>query len=396
MLVELEIIKKQISEIKPWLIEIRREFHMYPELGMKEHKTGDIICRELDKIGVEYTREVGNTGIVGIIRGNESGKTVALRADIDALPIEEANKITYRSMVKGKMHACGHDAHTAIVLGCAKIITQLKDELKGNVKLFFQPAEETDGGALPMIKDGCMKDPKVDYTIGLHVAPYINTGKIEIKYGKLNASSDTIKIIIKGRKSHCAYPEAGVDAIVIAGQIITVLQTIMSRNISPLDSAVLSFGIVNGGTVHNVLCDYVELTGTLRTYDVKIREYLKDRIKQAVEGLACSMGGEGKVIIEKGYMPLINDSDVVDVIKENGEYILGKENMVYKEKPSLGVEDFSFFTHYSKAAFYHLGCRNEEKGITAPLHSDLFNIDEDCLEIGVLLQIANAIKLLSK
>lgn len=391
---EFEIIKEEIRGIKPWLINIRRELHEHPELGMEEHCTGDIICRELDKLGIEYIRGIGNTGIMAILRGNHEGKTVALRADIDALPIEEANEISYKSKNKGNMHACGHDAHTAIALGVAKVLIQHKDKLKGNVKFFFQPAEETVGGAVPMIKDGCMENPKVDYTLGLHVQSYIEAGKIEIKYGRLNASTDSLRVIIRGKRSHAAYPEAGIDAIVIAGQVITAIQTLISRSMSPLESAVISFGAISGGTAHNALCDCVELYGTLRTFDEKLRDHLKDKIIQTVEGIAGAMGGQGSVIIEEGYMSLINDSDVVDAIKENGERILGKENIVYKEMPSLGAEDFSYFTSYSKAAFFHLGCGNKEKGITAPIHSDVFDIDENCLEIGVLLQIANTIKLL--
>jgi len=391
---ELNVIRREISEIKPWLINIRRELHEYPELGMEVHYTGDIICRELDKLGIKYDRHIGNAGVMAIIRGDKLGKTVALRADIDALPIEESNDVAYRSRNKGKMHACGHDAHTAIALGVANLLVKHKEELKGNVKLFFQPAEETEGGAVPMINDGCMENPKVDYTLGLHVQSYIETGKIEIRYGKLNASTDSLKVTIKGKRSHAAYPETGVDAIVITSQVISALQTLISRNISPLSSAVISFGSINGGTASNALCDCVELHGTLRTFDENLRTYLKTKIIQIVEGIASSMGGQGSVDIEEGYMSLINDSDVVDIIKENGEKILGKENILYKELPSLGAEDFSYFANCSKAAFFHLGCGNQEKGITEPLHSDLFDIDESCLEIGVLLQTVNTLKLL--
>ncbi len=387
-------IKKRVEEIYEELVRIRRDLHMHPELGMEEYETSSKICEYLDEWGIPYEKGIANTGVVGIIRGKQNGKTVGLRADIDALPINEENKIEYKSLYNGKMHACGHDAHTTILLGTAKILKEMEDELAGNIKLFFQPAEETVGGALPMIKEGCLQNPKVDFVLGLHVMPYIETGTVELKYGKLNASSDEVIINITGKTGHGAYPEEGIDAIMIAGHVIVALQTLVSRNISPLNSLVLSLGKIRGGVKENVIADKVTISGTLRSLDMDTRLYAKERIKSIVENVSLSFGGKGEAKFNEGYEPLINDSEIIDVVKETVEKTLGKDKIVYKEAPSLGVEDFSYFSNRVKGAFYHLGCGDIKNGLTESLHNSKFNIDENCLKIGVLLQVENTLALL--
>lgn len=389
-------IEKRINEIFDELVKIRRDFHMHPELGMEEYRTSTKICEYLDAWNISYEKGIANTGIVGIIKGKQPGKTIALRADIDALPMKEENDTSYKSLYDGKMHACGHDAHTTILLGAAKILKELENEINGNVKLFFQPAEETVGGALPMIQEGCMENPKVDYALGLHVMPYIEKGMIELKYDKLNASSDEIIINIKGKSGHGAYPEKGIDAIAIAGNIIVALQTIVSRNTSPLNSLVISLGTIKGGTKGNIIADNVTMTGTLRCLDMETRTYAKERIKSIVENVTLSLGGTGEVEINEGYEPLINDNEVVDVIKDTAIKTIGEDKIVYKEAPSLGAEDFSYFANRTKGAFFHLGCGNKEKGITESIHNCNFDIDEECLKTGVILQVENTIALLNK
>jgi len=383
------LIFEKSNTIKDWLIDVRRDLHKTPELGMEEFITKHKIKKYLDEIGIDYTESKNHTGIVGNILNPTAKKTIALRADIDALPIEEKNESTYKSIHNGKMHACGHDAHTAILLGVAKVLSSIKDQLNVNVKLFFQPAEETVGGAQFMIEDGCLDNPKVDYVLGLHVMPSVDTGYIEVKYNTLNASTDTIKITVNGKQAHGAYPENGVDAIVIGAHIITALQTIVSRNIAPTNSAVLSLGIIKGGIKENIVCDKVEISGTLRTLNPETRSFAKERIHQIVKDVSSSFGGIGTVEIEQGYAPLVNDNFVVDVIKEQGKSLLGEDKVLIKEHPSLGAEDFSFFLENTKGAFFHLGCKNVEKGITSPLHTADFNIDEDCLPIGVAIHIMN-------
>ena len=377
----------KIKNLKSWLIDVRRDLHKTPELGLEEFLTKEKIIKYLEEIGIDYTTYPNHTGVMAYINKNAKN-TVAIRADIDALPIVETNNKSYKSIHSGKMHACGHDAHTAILLGSCKVLYDMRDELDVNVKFLFQPAEETVGGAKLLIKDGCMENPKVDYTIGLHVMPHINTGMVELQYGSMNASTDTVSITIEGKQGHGAYPHQGVDAIVAAGHVICALQSIVSRNIDPV---VLSLGVINGGIKENVICPKVTLGGTLRTLNPDTRRYTKERIKEIVDFTCKGLGAKGSVDIEEGYAPLVNDNFVVDIVKENAINLLGKDNVVFRKHPSLGAEDFSFFLEHSKGAFYHLGCRNEEKNILSPLHTADFDIDEDCLEIGVMLHVLNTL-----
>jgi len=270
----------------------------------------------------------------------------------------------------------------------------MKETFSGTVKLFFQPDEEGDGGADRMVQEGCMEDPTVDYVLGLHVMTYLDTGKMEVRYGKLNASSDGVAVKVQGLSAHGAYPEKGVDAITAAAHVITALQTLVSRNISPLNAAVLSFGKIEGGRVSNALADEVTLIGTLRTLDKDTRQFCKTRITEIATKTAEALGARAEVVINPGYEPLINHDEVVKAVEETGTELLGKENVSYKEHPSLGVEDFSYFLDKAKGAFFHLGCGNKAKGITAPNHNTSFDIDEDCLSIGVQLQVLNTLKLL--
>ncbi len=388
-------IEKRINEIFSELVEIRRDFHANPELSEKEFRTSDKICEILKNLNIEYTKNVAETGIVGIIRGKKGGKTVAARADIDALPIVEKNDVPYKSKNCGVMHACGHDIHTTVLIGVAKILKELELELEGNVKLLFQPAEETVGGAKRMVQEGCLKNPDVDYVVGLHVQSYIDAGKIELKYGKLNAQTDELIITIIGKSGHGAYPDTSIDAIVIAANVITALQTLVSRNISPLNSVVLSLGQINGGTKNNIICDSVEIKGILRTLDSETRDYAIKRIQEITTNICDAYGGNCLIEIKDGYRYLINSDEVVDIIYNTAKEIIGEENIQFKEMPSMGGEDFSYFMDDNvKGAFYHLGCGNKEKGITSPLHSDSFDVDENCIKTGVLVQVKSILALL--
>lgn len=388
-------IEKRINEIFSELVEIRRDFHANPELSEKEFRTSDKICEILKNLNIEYTKNVAETGIVGIIRGKKGGKTVAARADIDALPIVEKNDVPYKSKNCGVMHACGHDIHTTVLIGVAKILKELESEFEGNVKLFFQPAEETVGGAKRMVQEGCLKNPDVDYVVGLHVQSYIDAGKIELKYGKLNAQTDELKITVLGKSGHGAYPDTSIDAIVIAANVITALQTLVSRNISPLNSVVLSLGQINGGTKNNIICDSVEIKGILRTLDSETRAYAIKRIQEITTNICDAYGGNCLIEIKDGYRYLINSDEVVDIIYNTAKEIIGEENIQFKEMPSMGGEDFSYFMDDNvKGAFYHLGCGNKEKGITSPLHSDSFDVDENCIKTGVLVQVKSILALL--
>ncbi len=389
-------IRKRANEIYEDLVEIRREFHMYPELSEREYQTANRICKYLDQWGIEYKKGIADTGVVAIIRGKEGGRTVAARADIDALPVVELNDLPFKSVNEGVMHACGHDIHTTIHLGVARIFKKMEDKFQGNVKIFFQPAEETVGGAKRMIEEGCLKDPDVDYILSLHVMPTIEVGNIEIKYGKLNAATNEFTIKIVGKSSHAAYPEESVDSIVVAGYIITALQTLVSRNISPLNSAVLTLGKINGGTKNNVIAGEVTMSGTLRTLDENTREYAKRRVREIVENTAKAYGASATVEFEEGYPALINSDEVVDTLRETAEFILGKDKVKFKEFPSMGADDFSFFLQEVKGAYYNLGCGNKEKGWTAPIHSSHFMADEESIKVGLILQTETLLKLLEK
>ena len=392
---DIDTIRKITQRIHPWMKEIRRDFHTYPELGKKEFRTQEKICQYLGEMGIPCEKIAG-TGVVGFIEGKSAGKLVGLRADIDALPMQEKNDVPYRSKNDGVMHACGHDAHAAILLGAARVLNELKAAFSGGVKLFFQPDEEGDGGAEIMVKEGCMENPKVDYVLGLHVMAYLETGVVEIRYGKFNAASDSLIIKVFGKSAHAAYPEKGVDAIVASAYMIAALQTLVSRNISPVNSVVLSFGKISGGEVENSLASEVTLTGTLRTLDRETRQFCKTRIEEIAVKTAQAFGANAEINISPGYEPLINNDEVVKVIIETGAELLGKQNIVFKEFPSLGVEDFSYFLDKAKGAFYHIGCGNKTQNITAPNHNSSFDIDEDCLQIGVQLQVINTLKLLKE
>lgn len=389
----MEILKK-VNEIFYELVNIRKEFHMNPELSEREFETNKRICKYLDEWKIEHKTNIAGTGVVAIIRGRRIDKCICARADIDALPILENNNCDYKSQNTGVMHACGHDAHITILLGVAKILKDIESELNGVVKLIFQPAEETIGGAERMIEEGCLENPKVDYIIGLHVQPYIQSGKIELKYGKFYASTDEIKIQVKGSSGHGAYPDKSIDAILIASNIITALQTIVSRNIDSSESVVLSFGLINGGTKNNIIADKVQIYGILRTLNDSIRDFTKERIIQIVKKIAQAYGGDAFVEIKEGYRSLVNDNSTVDFLYKTAKRVIGKDNIIIKQEPCMIGDDFAYYTENVKGAYYHLGCGNIEKCLVSPLHSDTFDIDEQCLKIGVLLQVENILELL--
>lgn len=386
-------ILEEARALRGWLCEIRRDFHRNPELSGEEGRTADEIERLLGQLGAETRRN--GTAVLGLIRGARPGNVVALRADIDALPLREETGAPYASIREGVMHACGHDAHAAIQLGAARWFAERTAEFSGAVKLLFQPAEETVGGAEPMIRDGCLEDPRVDYVLGLHVMPNVEVGSVELKKGALNGSSTTLKAVLRGKSAHAAYPETGIDAVLIAAHAVTGLHALVSRYVSPLESAVLTVGTISGGTRTNILAEEVVLGATLRTTDDRIRDLLVERARAVVEGVAASFGGSGSLEVQYGYAALINRDECVDVVAEAASEVLGPGRIVWKEKPSMGVEDFSFFLRERPGAFYHLGCGNPARGISAPLHSPAFDLDEECLPVGVAVQVAATLRLLS-
>lgn len=371
-----------------WATDIRRRLHRVPEAGNQEFKTQRIITETLEKLGIAY--ETHETWTIGVIEGAHPGRTVAFRADIDALPVDEPQGCPFRSEHAGMMHACGHDAHTAILLGTAAILQSMRDKLHGRVKLLFQPAEETDGGAERMVRAGAMENPHVDYVYGLHVMPRLPLGTVETRRGTLNASTDGIAITVRGVSGHGAYPESGRDAIVCAAQIVTALQTLVSRNLSPLSSAVLSIGKIEGGRAANIICDEVNMRGTLRTANAEIRAMMKKRIEETVSGVAMAMGCTAEVRISPGYNALVNDVQEAERVHRVGARLFGAENMLEKAEPSMGAEDFSFFSDEAPGAFYHIGCVRAENMPAPALHSRDFHLDERCLAVGMAMHVGMA------
>ncbi|MGO0907053.1 M20 metallopeptidase family protein [Clostridioides difficile] len=389
---EKDFVTESCNSIKPWLIDVRRELHRIPELALEENLTKQKVISYLKEIGIDYMEFTKHNGIMAYILKENADKTICIRADMDALPIEEENDIPYKSIHNGKMHACGHDAHTTMLLGACKVLYSMKDSLNVNVKFLFQPAEEGFGGAKFLVEDGCLENPKADYIFGLHVMPHIETGFIETKYDTLNASVDTIEISVKGKRAHGAYPENGIDAIVTASQIVTSLQTIISRNLEPNNAAVLTIGKIYGGDAHNVICEDVKLEGTLRTLNSETRDFVINKITKIVEDTASAFGCIGTLhVSDENYPAVINEKELVDTVISSTKELLGEEKFIMRANPSLGGEDFSFYTEHCKGAFFHLGCKNEEKGLVSPLHTSKFNVDEDCLPIGVMMHVMNTL-----
>ncbi len=375
------------------LINIRRHLHMYPELSLSEYKTAEKIEEYLSAWNIPCER-IAETGVLVVLEGNRPGKVVAIRADIDALPIEEVQDRPYRSKNDGVMHACGHDVHATVLLGAAKAFKMMEGDFDGTVKFFFQPAEEASGGAKRMIQAGCMDNPKVDHVIGLHVMPQIETGKFEFGYNAFCAMSCAVKIKIKGKSGHAAKPCQAVDAVSIAGQVITNLNMIVSRNVSPLDSVVLTFGSIHGGTKSNIIADEVILDGTLRTLSQEMKDVVAKKINDVANHVASAHGASVEVIIEEGYPALINDKTVVENIIDVASDLVGVDNVQMISAPSMGGEDFSFFSNQVPSAFYNIGCGNIEKGITASLHNNAFDVDETCIPLGVKMQVKSALELM--
>ncbi|NNC86066.1 MAG: amidohydrolase [Bacteroidia bacterium] len=386
-------IQKLASDYHKDVVEIRRHIHANPELSFEEFETAKYISSQLKNIGVKHEVGVADTGIVAIIDGkNPDTKTVALRADMDALPIVEANDVDYKSKNEGVMHACGHDVHSSSLLGVAKILHQVKGDFEGRVKLIFQPGEERmPGGASKMIAEGVLKNPKPKTILGQHVMPFIDVGKVGFRSGLYMASADEIYVTVKGKGGHAAMPHLNIDPVLIASNIIVSLQQIVSRFASPTIPSVLSFGKVIADGATNVIPNEVYLEGTFRTFDEKWRAEAHDRMKGIAEDMARSMGGSVDFNIVKGYPALINNEEVTQVAKSNAIDYLGKEN-VEDIGMWLAAEDFAYYSQEMPACFYRLGTRNEAKGITSSVHTPTFNIDENALEVGMGLMTYLAIK----
>ncbi|HDO27039.1 MAG TPA: amidohydrolase [Bacteroidetes bacterium] len=379
----LEKIKEQAYTLLPEIIEIRRKLHANPELSYKEKNTADIISAWLAERGIPHRKNIGGYGIVGLVEGKNPGKIIALRADMDALPITEENQVEYKSQHSGIMHACGHDVHIACLLGTAWILNDLKDQFEGTVKLIFQPAEEkAPGGALKMIEEGVLAHPAVDAIFGQHVFPELEAGKVGFKSGKYMASSDEINLFIRGKGGHAAMPEKIDDTVLATAHILTALQRIVSRASNPQTPSVLSFGqIVTNGGAMNVIPDEVSVHGTFRTYDEQWRKKAHKLIDETARNTAKAFGCQCETVIDKGYPFLVNDDALTRQAKNAAIEFLGKANVAELES-RMTAEDFACYSQLIPACFYRLGTGNKGKGITSMLHTPTFDVDESSMETG--------------
>ena len=389
-------VQRLAGEVKDELIAIRRHLHANPELSFQEFNTAKFVAGKLRDFGLSPKEGVAGTGLTAIIEGkNPSSKVIALRADMDALPIQEANEVPYKSRVNGVMHACGHDVHTTSLLGAAKILTVLKPAFEGTIKLVFQPGEEkAPGGASLMIKDGVLENPAPTKIIGQHVMPLIEVGKVGFRKGMYMASTDELYITVKGKGGHGAMPELNIDPVLIMAHIIVALQQIVSRNASPKTPSVLSFGKVIADGATNIIPDEVKIEGTFRAMDEVWRSEAKKKMKKMAESIAEGMGGSCEFNIVNGYPYLENNPELTDLARNAAVSYLGADNVVDLDIWMAG-EDFAFYSHEIDASFYRLGVRNEAKGITSFVHTPTFDIDEDALEIGCGLMAWIAIQSLA-
>jgi len=396
------VFAKAIDELFPKLVETRRHLHANPELSNEEEKTATYVAQRLTELGLEVQTGVAKHGVVAVLKGKQEGPCVAVRADMDALPVTELSSAPYRSRNPGVMHACGHDVHTTVALGLAELLSLHRNEVRGTVKFLFQPAEEgmpvtydKDWGAKLMVAEGAMENPRPEAIFALHCRPtitragsvdekteFLQAGQVAYAVGPDSANSDTFEITIKGTMAHGSAPHRGVDAIVVAAEAITTLQTIRSRRTNTRQPLVLSIGVIEGGQRHNIIADSVRLAGTVRTYDAAFRDSVVEMMRQILTGVSSAHGATYELDYRKGYPGVINDAALVGRTLPTFQRHLGKENVI-EMVPGMGGEDFSFFSQVSPGFYFRLGVANEEKGITGEIHTPAFDVDEECLKTGV-------------
>lgn len=376
---------QEAQELIPALETIFCTLHEHPELGNEETQTSSLIRRRLEDLGIEYAVMAG-TGTAAIIRGGRPGRTIGFRADIDALPITEETGLPYASQTPGVMHACGHDFHTAALLGAAELLLGCRSELPGTVKLFFQPDEEGDGGAARMIAEGCMEDPRVDAMLCCHVESGLPTGKLCTRSGPVCAASNPFAVTLRGRGSHGAKPHLGADVIVAGAQIVTALQTISSRRTSPTEPVVVTVGSFHSGEAGNVLPEEARFTGILRTMGGEARERVKTDFRAIVSGIAAGMGVEADIEIFESYPGCINDPAVTSLLTSSARKVLGAENVLEQDAPTLGTDDFGYFCDAAPGCYYYIGVGNEAKGWTYPNHNPHFAADPEALPLAAAVE----------
>lgn len=380
-------IQEIAASLQPKLVEIRRDLHQYPELSNREFRTSARVAAELRRLGLAVQEKVAHTGVVGLLEGAHPGPTIAVRADMDALPIQELNDVPYKSKNDGVKHACGHDVHTTIGLGVAETLRAVRANLKGRVKFIFQPAEEgapedEKGGAYLMLDEGVLDNPRVEAIFALHVMPTIGAGKLGYHTGPVWASNDKLEVTIHGKKTHGAYPHTGVDAILVASHALVSLQTWVNRSVDVRDPLVISFGVIEGGNQFNVIADHVRLLGMMRCLNPEVRRSSPARAEELLRGVTSSFGASFTLKVTPGAPVTMNDPALRQQAVPVLEAVAGREN-VELQKPQMGAEDFACFAERVPGFYFLLGVRNERLGITEMLHTPRFDVDESCLSLGV-------------
>ncbi len=391
---------ERVTELNSDLVACRRDFHRWPELSFREIHTAARIASELQAMGLEVQTGVAKTGVVGLLRGGRpsedhpGAKTLLVRADIDALPLDELNDVPYRSRNPGVMHACGHDAHMAMLLTAIRVLAEHREDLSGNLKFVFQPAEEGPGGADLMIEEGVMENPRVDAAIGFHIWNELPVGVIGVRPGPLMASSDEFEIVIEGQGTHAADPHLGVDAVVVAAHVLTALQSIVSRQVSPLDAAVLSVGKIVSGSGHNIIAQTAHMSGTVRTFNEELRASMPRRIEQLIQGVAMAFGATARLDYRYQYPVLVNAPEMTTLIRRAAEKLIGHERVV-TAAATMGAEDMAYFLREVPGCYFLIGSANPEKGCDKPHHHPQFEIDEDALPVGVQVIVQAALDYLA-
>ncbi len=386
--------KPEALAMQDQLVAWRRDFHRHPELGFQEARTAGIVAKHLGDLGIETQTGVGQTGVIGVLDGAKPGPVIMLRFDMDALPIHEANQTDYVSHNPGVMHACGHDAHTAIGMGVAQLLMKHRDQLSGTVKFVFQPGEEGCGGALAMIHDGALERPRPEISLGLHVWNDMPVGRAGVGAGPIMAAAGILKITVHGKGGHGAHPDQTIDAVLAGSAIVNALQTIVARNVEPRQAAVVTVGAFHAGGAFNVIADTAELTGTFRSFDDATHELLMRRIREVAEGAARAMGATAEVDVRPITSTTVNDAQAAEFVRADAMAVLGSER-VEPEQFTMGAEDMSEFLKHVPGCFFFLGSRNDAKGFNAPHHNPHFDIDEDALPLGVAILAQSAARYLS-
>ncbi|MFZ4639265.1 MAG: M20 metallopeptidase family protein [Nodosilinea sp.] len=376
-------LRPAIQALQPEIVEWRRYLHQRPELGFREWLTADFISDRLTSWGIDHQSGVAGTGLVAIIPGQQPGPVLGIRADMDALPIQEENQVPYRSQHDGVMHACGHDGHVAIALATAHYLSQHRQSFKGVVKIIFQPAEEGPGGAKPMIEAGVLTNPEVQAMVGLHLWNNLPLGTVGVRTGALMAATENFNLTIQGKGGHGALPHQTVDAIVVGAQIVNTLQSIVARNVDPIKSAVVTVGEFHGGTARNVVADVAQISGTVRYFDPDYREFFARRIDQIVAGICQSYGADYRLDYTPLYPPVINDGAMADLVRSVALAVVETPAGIVPECHTMGGEDMAFFLQEVPGCYFFLGAANPEKALAYPHHHPRFDFDETALVLGV-------------